>query len=166
MTAHALVEERQNCLDAGMSDHVTKPIDPDALLATLLRWAKPRQAPVAGADVTPIKIVDAITLPEIEGVDLEGGLKRVVGNKRLYRDLLLQFASKQADAPAEIAAAIESGDRKLAERIAHTVKGVAGNLGLGQVFAAAEKLEKTIRHESLVDAMTLEEFSRGGWPSG
>jgi two-component system, sensor histidine kinase and response regulator len=159
MTAHALVEERQNCLDAGMSDHVTKPIDPDALLATLLRWAQPRQSSATGADVTPVKIVDAITLPEIEGVDLEGGLKRLVGNKRLYRDLLLQFVSKQADAPAEIAAAIESGDPKLAERIAHTVKGVAGNLGLGRVFAVAEKLEKTIRHENLVDAAALEEFS-------
>jgi PAS domain S-box-containing protein len=158
MTAHALVEERQNCLDAGMSDHVTKPIDPDALLVTLLRWAEPRELR-SGADVTPVKVIDEIALPEIEGVDLQGGLKRLVGNKRLYRDLLLQFASKQSDAPAEIAAAIESADRKLAERIAHTVKGVAGNLGLGHVFAAAQKLEKAIRHESAVDRGTLEEFS-------
>jgi two-component system, sensor histidine kinase and response regulator len=159
MTAHALVEERQNCLDAGMSDHVTKPIDPDALLATLLRWAKPRQAPTTTAVVTPVKIADEIVLPEIEGVDLEAGLKRVVGNKRLYRDLLLQFAAKQADAPAEIAVAIGSGDLKLAERIAHTVKGVAGNLALGQVFAAAEKLEKAIRHGGEVGAALLEEFT-------
>ena len=43
MTAHALVEERQRCLDAGMNDHVTKPIDPDALFSTLLRWANPRR---------------------------------------------------------------------------------------------------------------------------
>ena len=42
MTAHALVEERQRCLDAGMNDHVSKPIDPDNLFATLMRWAKPR----------------------------------------------------------------------------------------------------------------------------
>jgi two-component system sensor histidine kinase/response regulator len=41
MTAHALVEERQRCLDAGMNDHVSKPIDPDVLFATLMRWAKP-----------------------------------------------------------------------------------------------------------------------------
>ena len=44
MTAHALVEERQRCLDAGMNDHVSKPIDPDALFATLMRWAKPRKS--------------------------------------------------------------------------------------------------------------------------
>ena len=43
MTAHALVEERQRCLEAGMNDHVSKPIDPDALFATLMRWVKPRQ---------------------------------------------------------------------------------------------------------------------------
>ena len=42
MTAHALVEEQQRCLDAGMNDHVSKPIDPDALFTTLARWAKPR----------------------------------------------------------------------------------------------------------------------------
>jgi two-component system, sensor histidine kinase and response regulator len=159
MTAHALVEERQNCLDAGMSDHVTKPIDPDALFATLLRWAKPRTLPADGAEAGQAKVGDDITLPEIEGVDLEGGLKRVVGNKRLYRDLLLQFAAKQADAATQISAAIEGGDTKLAERIAHTVKGVAGNIGLGRVFVAAEKLEKAIRQGDEVEPAQVEEFS-------
>ena len=45
MTAHALVEQRQRCLDVGMNDHVSKPIDPDNLFSTLLRWAKPRPTP-------------------------------------------------------------------------------------------------------------------------
>jgi CheY-like chemotaxis protein len=158
MTAHALVEERQNCLNAGMSDHVTKPIDPVVLLATLLRWAKPREVAV-GEKARCTMSGGEIILPEIEGADIEDGLRRVVGNKRLYRDLLQQFASKQADAPMQITVAIASGDRKLAERIAHTVKGVAGNLGLGRVFVAAEKLEKTIRQGDGVDAAALEDFS-------
>ena len=42
MTAHALVEERERCLQAGMNDHITKPIDPDALFAAIARWTKPR----------------------------------------------------------------------------------------------------------------------------
>ena len=159
MTAHALVEERQHCLDAGMNDHVSKPIDPDVLLATLLRWAKPRQLPAAGAEGIPAKRVDDITLPQIGGVDLEDGLRRVVGNKRLYRDLLLQFASKQADAPPQVSAAFKGGDRKLAERIAHTVKGVAGNLGLAQVATTAEKVEKAIRHGDAVEPALFEEFA-------
>ncbi len=159
MTAHALVEERQHCFDAGMSDHVTKPIDPDVLLATLLRWAKPSLLPATGGEAIPAKRVEELTLPRIEGVDLEDGLRRVVGNKRLYRDLLLQFASKQADAPAQISTAIEGGDRKLAERIAHTVKGVAGNLGLPQVATLAEKLEKALRHGGAVEPALFEEFA-------
>jgi two-component system sensor histidine kinase/response regulator len=88
-----------------------------------------------------------------------GGLKRVAGNKRLYRDLLLQFAAKQGDANAQISAAIESGDRKLAERIAHTVKGVAGNIGLGQISAAAEKLERAIRDADAAVPAVVEEFT-------
>jgi signal transduction histidine kinase/CheY-like chemotaxis protein/HPt (histidine-containing phosphotransfer) domain-containing protein len=147
MTAHALVEERQRCLDAGMNDHVSKPIDPDNLFATLLRWAKPRQKSAVEAQTQPVKAKpsDEILLPEIAGVNVADGLNRVAGNRRLYRDLLGQFASKQRDAAAQISAALESGDSKLAERIAHTVKGVAGNLAIEEVQSAAQKVEKAIR---------------------
>ena len=150
MTAHALVEERQRCLDAGMNDHVSKPIDPDVLFSTLMRWAKPRprqatesQAPPIPARTTPANT--AGELPEIVGINLDDGLKRVAGNRRLYRDLLGQFVAKQANAALRISAALESEDLKLAERIAHTVKGVAGNLGITQVQSAAQQLEKAIR---------------------
>jgi signal transduction histidine kinase/CheY-like chemotaxis protein len=147
MTAHALVEERQRCLDAGMNDHVSKPIDPDNLFATLLRWAKPRQKSAVESQTQPVKAKpsDEILLPEIAGVNVADGLNRVAGNRRLYRDLLGQFASKQRDAAAQISAALESGDSKLAERIAHTVKGVAGNLAIAEVQSAAQKVEKAIR---------------------
>jgi PAS domain S-box-containing protein len=147
MTAHALVEERQRCLDAGMNDHVSKPIDPDALFATLMRWAKPRPKPTLepNAATTSAKKVDEVILPEIAGVNLAEGLNRVAGNRRLYRDLLGQFAVKQGDAAAQISAALESGDSKLAERIAHTVKGVAGNLAITEVQSAAQRVEKAIR---------------------
>jgi two-component system, sensor histidine kinase and response regulator len=160
MTAHALVEERQRCLEAGMNDHVSKPIDPDALFATLMRWVKPRQVPTAEAEIRPAEPADGMIPPEIEGVDLANGLKRVAGNKRLYRDLLVQFAAKQSDADSKIVAAIESGDRKLAERIVHTVKGVAGNIGLVQVFAAAEKLERAIRMADTAVPSLVEEFAQ------
>jgi CheY-like chemotaxis protein len=132
MTAHALVEERQRCLDAGMNDHVSKPIDPDNLFSTLLRWAKPqpKQAVGSQASLTPVRASDEVGLTEIAGINLADGLKRVAGNRRLYRDLLGEFVAKQGNAAAEISIALERGDLKLAERIAHTVKGVAGNLGV------------------------------------
>jgi len=146
MTAHALVEERQRCLDAGMDDHVSKPIDPDALFAALMRWAKPRPRPVdSQVPPAPARTIDDAILPEIAGVNLADGLNRVAGNRRLYRNLLGQFAAKQGDAVAQISAAIENGDSKLAERIAHTVKGVAGNLAISEVQSAAQKVEKAIR---------------------
>ncbi|MBB5339951.1 response regulator [Tunturiibacter gelidoferens] len=162
MTAHALVEERQRCLDAGMNDHVSKPIDPDNLFATLLRWAKPR--PKQSLDFqTPAVISkpsNEVVLPEIPGVKVADGLNRVAGNRRLYRDLLGQFAAKQADAAAQVSIALESDDRNLAERIAHTVKGVAGNLGISEVQTVAQKLERALHgDEETVPALLLE-FAR------
>jgi signal transduction histidine kinase/CheY-like chemotaxis protein len=161
MTAHALVEERQRCLDAGMNDHVSKPIDPDNLFATLLRWAKPRpnQAASQPAPSAPAKDAGEVIVPEIAGVNQADGLKRVAGNRRLYRDLLGQFAAKQGDAAAQLSAALESGDRQLAERIAHTVKGVSGNIGITGVQSAAQKLEKAIREGQDTIPAVLNDFA-------
>jgi PAS domain S-box-containing protein len=159
MTAHALVEERQRCLDAGMNDHVSKPIDPDALFATLLRWAKPHQTREEAIASLPVETVEEMTFPEIAGVDVEGGLKRVAGNKRLYRDLLQQFATTQADAGSQISATIESGDFHQAERMVHTIKGVAGNIGLGKVLEEAEKLERAIRRGNVDRPKLFREFT-------
>ena len=84
---------------------------------------------------------------------------RVAGNRRLYRDLLAQFAAKQGDAAAQISTAVESGDLKLAERIAHTVKGVAGNLGITEVQSVAQKLEKALRDGEGTVSSLLAEFA-------
>ena len=159
MTAHALVEERQRCLDAGMNDHVSKPIDPDNLFSTLMRWVRPQPKSAPESQAPAKKTGDEVLLPEITGINLVDGLKRVAGNRRLYRDLLGQFADKQGDAAAQISAALKGGDQQLAERIAHTVKGVAGNIGISGVQTAAQKLEKAIRegHDS-VPAL-LDEFA-------
>jgi len=162
MTAHALVEERQRCLEAGMNDHVTKPIDPDALFAALKRWARPRAQAAATPGEKPVEkpapVTSDVILPAIEGIDIEGGLKRVAGNKRLLRSLLEQFAQKQADAGSQIAEALRNQDYELASRIAHTVKGVAGNLGIGAIQAAAEKIERGIREKDQTVSGLLPEF--------
>jgi PAS domain S-box-containing protein len=163
MTAHALVEERQRCIDAGMNDHVSKPIDPDALFMTLSRWAKPPARDVSAASGNTIPLAkpaaasaETVTIPEIEGIDIEGGLHRVAGNKRLYRNLMEQFAKKQGQAAAEITVALSIGDRQLAERVAHTVKGVAGNLGITQVQTSAERLERAIREKDSISGVLAE----------
>jgi PAS domain S-box-containing protein len=144
MTAHALVEERERCLKAGMNDHVTKPIDPDALFAALERWAKPR-ASAAAATVSGDASSLQESIPQIKGVDVATALKRVAGNVRLYRNLLEQFVAKQSDADVQITAALEKGDRESAQRLAHTLKGVAANIGIEGVQVAAASVEKAIR---------------------
>ena len=158
MTAHATIEERQRCLDAGMNDHVSKPIDPDNLFSTLMRWSRPRPTQAVAAHAAPVMAADEVLLPEIAGINLADGLKRVAGNRRLYRDLLGQFADKQCDAAAQISSALKGGDQNLAERIAHTVKGVAGNIGISEVQFAAQKLEQAIREGQDSIPALLDEF--------
>jgi two-component system, sensor histidine kinase and response regulator len=158
MTAHALVEERQRCLDAGMNDHVSKPIDPDALFATLARWAKPRQVPAAKTEPRPARAT-AVVIPKIEGVDVREGLTRAAGNRRLYRDLLIRFAKDHRDVGAQIAAALESGEPKQAEHIVHTVKGVAGNMSIRRIYSSADKLEKAIRERRSAVPKLLSAFT-------
>ncbi len=159
MTAHALVEERQRCIDAGMNDHIAKPIDPDHMFSTILRWAAPHAIPAPETPAVAAAPVNEIALPPIAGVNIADGLNRVAGNRRLYRDLLSQFAAKQAGAATEIAAALDANDHQTAERTAHTVKGVAGNLGITSLQAAAQKLEKAIRESDPSSSALLDQFA-------
>lgn len=159
MTAHAMAEERERCIAAGMNDHITKPIDPDAMFSTLLRWL-PRRAGAAPAPAAAATH-DAEPPLVIAGVDTANGLKRVAGNRALYRRLLDKYVEGQAAAPAELRAALAAGDRATAERIAHTAKGVSGNIGADLPQQAAAALEHAIHggtenealHQAFADAI-------------
>jgi two-component system sensor histidine kinase/response regulator len=149
MTAHATAEERQRCLDAGMNDHIPKPIDPEQLIATVARYyvARDDAAAVAAGPPASATARPDERLPEHEGLDVQAGLARAGGKVGLYRSLLRQFADQQGDALAGIEAALAKHDRPLARRIAHSLRGVAGNLGASQVQSAAARLEAAI-HET------------------
>ncbi len=136
MTAHATSEERQRCLAAGMNDHIAKPIDPALLFETLRRF---------------YKLQPADGLPVINGLDTQDGLARVAGNKQLYLKLLRQFAEQQASTIGALTEALARADRSTAERRAHTLKGVAGNIGARSIQAAAGSVEKLIREGSSPD---------------
>jgi two-component system sensor histidine kinase/response regulator len=146
MTAHATIEEKQRCLAAGMNDHVSKPIDPAALFETVSRFYKPAVIAVSPQLQAATDVTNDLQIPVIDGLDTQDGLTRVAGNRKLYLKLLRQFADQQSPAVAEIAAALAQDDPALAERGAHTLKGVAANLGAKQVQAAASMLEEVIRH--------------------
>jgi PAS domain S-box-containing protein len=143
MTASAMAADREKCLAAGMNDHIAKPIDPELLRRTLTKWLPDlaaRQAARASAGAAA-----AETFPlEIDGLDIAGGLRRVSGKTELYLRLLRGFAAQHRDAPAMIAQAIGESRLQEAERLAHTVKGVAGNIGALAVQGAAEALDSAL----------------------
>ncbi len=147
MTAHAMVEERDRCFAAGMNDHVTKPIEPEVLYQALARWYRRRAGSEAAAGAKRATSA-AGAIPEIPGVDAAAGLKRVAGNRALYRSLLEKFVEGQSDAPGAIRGALDAGDGALAERLAHTLKGVAGNIGAKAVQDAAGQVEQAIHRKS------------------
>ena len=147
MTANAMLVDRAKALDAGMNDHLPKPIDPGELYAAIKRWFKPHalvSPPQSGTP--PAAITDReVAIDYLDGIDLVDGLKRVAGNRPLYRNLLLKFRQSQADAAQEIRQALAAGDRQRAERIAHTIKGIAGSIGAKELQAAAAAVEQRVR---------------------
>jgi two-component system sensor histidine kinase/response regulator len=154
MTAHATVEERQRCLAAGMNDHVAKPIDPGVLIGTVAHYCGAAARPARARDVGPPPAAPPVQ-PELRApLDEQDGLRRVGGNQKLYLDLLRQFAGQQGPAVEQLAAALARGDLALAERLAHTLKGVAGNIGAKAVQAAAGALEQLVRARADAAALT------------
>jgi len=164
MTAHAMAGDEQKSLQAGMNGHVTKPIDPDQLFATLQLWIKPvaerdavpKSLPASGGppvlDTAPAS--DQVTLGEDElpeslpCFDLAAGLKRLMGNKRLYRKLLVDFGTKYTETAREIRAAIDANDFEQAHSLVHNLKGLAGNLEAKDLQAATVEMEKLVKGQT------------------
>jgi|GEM_PF-433758 len=146
MTANAMEADRERCLAAGMNDHLAKPIDPDELEATLVRWMT---AAVPQTD-------DEGVPTDIPGLDVVQGLKRVRGKKKLFLDLLGTFVAGQADAVDRIRQALDTDERETAQRIAHTLKGVAGNIGAAAIQQAAAVVEAAIKDGEGPDLTRLE----------
>jgi CheY-like chemotaxis protein len=147
MTAHAMRGDRDKSLAAGMNDHVSKPIDPGELFATLQRWIPPKtRAPVAAAVSHPD--TPSVELPDLPGYDMEAGLNRMSGNQRLYRESLIKFERDFADVDQRLLALLRADQREEAERLAHSLKGVAGTLGHDALQQAAEAIECGVRDQS------------------
>jgi len=145
MTANAMAGDRDRCLAAGMNDHVIKPIDIKELFEVLGNWIDvPEQQRHDFVPQTEMATSEDALL-ELPGIDTRTGLSRVVNNSKLYRNILVKFRDSQADAPEQIKQALANGDRKTAERLAHTLKGVCGNVGADQIQEAARVLEAAIK---------------------
>ncbi len=162
MTAHAMDSEREKCKKVGMCDHIAKPIIPNLLYATLVKWIKPR-IPFEGkqkpAKTQPQEECD---FPEsLDGFDLEDGLTRFADNKQLFLKLLFKFHENYQDLSQQISTALEEKNPIRAKELAHMMKGASGNFGAQKLHQTAANLEIAI--ESTRDEQintSFQEFSR------
>jgi PAS domain S-box-containing protein len=159
MTAHAMAGDREQSLQAGMNDHVTKPIDPDALFAVLLRWVRPakREAVIRVPPSQPEKTRREAPshVEELAGIDRATGSRRVAGNEALYGKLLLDFHRDYATSIDRIRAALGEDRLTDAERQVHTLKGVAGNIGAMELHRTAQELDSALRLGDIEKARSL-----------
>ena len=137
MTAHALAEIRERCLSEGMQDYITKPVEPEKLVATLARWmgkAMPARAVLPAPDLAP--------LPGLAGIDSSFGLRNVGGNSALYVELLDRFRASQRDAGCSIRGDLDAGRLVDVASRAHALRGVAGNIGARELQSLAQEIEE------------------------
>jgi two-component system sensor histidine kinase/response regulator len=146
MTANVQASDRQRCTEAGMNDHLAKPIDPELLWQCLLRWLAPRAGlpsapgPTAAPDGVPQGA--GLAIPgHIAGLDTEAGLRRVLGKKPLYLSMLRRFVAGQKTVVDQLLAALAQDDLNTAERLAHTTKSTAGSIGAVDIQALAATVE-------------------------
>ncbi|MCF8210471.1 MAG: response regulator [Rhodoferax sp.] len=141
MTANAMSGDRELCLEAGMNDHIGKPIDVQQLFTTLAHWITPSSAG-ASRSAGPIDTARQDALPAIAGLDLALAMRRLGGNRTLMRKLVLRFAQAQRDTVHRIQQSIAGGDLATAAREAHTTKGLAGNIGANAILELAQSVER------------------------
>ena len=164
MTANAMQVDKQRCLAAGMNGFVSKPIHPEELWQALLSWIKPRPglgqaaAPPAGASAAAAalpqqaQLLDA--LRQVPGLDVSQGLSLSNQNAALYLSMLSRFVKSQDSAMELIQQALAQADGDTAERLAHTLKGLAASLGAEPLRQLAGQLEQALREAA--DAAVLE----------
>jgi len=146
MTAHALAGDAKKCLDAGMNDHVPKPVDADQMYRVLAKWLQV-DAPRFDAPAVPARAADgqAALAAALPGLDVADALARLRGNQALYQRLLRDFIRDFTGAPERFRLLADQGKIPEATALAHTLAGLAGTLGARALALAAAVLESAAR---------------------
>ena len=162
MTANALLSDQKKCIQAGMNDHVAKPIDTNHLFQKIAHWinkdkgaileAEPLGVPAAGPSANEASADNSEKIPNLVGIDAQAGLNRLGGNQKLYRKLLGKFNTNHMNAITEFRHALDHGDPKAAVMIVHTLKGASGSLGIQDVYLSSSALEAELRADRLDSA--------------
>ena len=173
MTANAQAADRQRCQEAGMNDFIPKPIEPELLWQTLLKWIAPRHAAAAAdsdSDMATAAVSTAPAAPALDlgvaAIDPGPALRRMLGNTELYFATVRKFCRLQENTGQTMVAALDAGDWVTAQRQAHTLKSVAASIGAGRLAEQAAALEKALaerlpradadRHIGVIDGQLRE----------
>lgn len=167
LTAHAYESERRACLEAGMCDHLTKPVDPVQLVTVLAHHIRPATAAATILDRTaePVPVTDGGLPDMLPPFDIPAALMRVNGKRELLRRLILSFAAGNRHAVATIRELIAQGRTDEAHRSAHTLKGVAASLELSDVAALAAQLEAALARAEGPPSSLLDALDTALWPA-
>jgi two-component system, sensor histidine kinase and response regulator len=164
MTAGALAGDRERCLSVGMNDYISKPIYPEILYNTLLRWYKPRtQVPTPKHVKQPSNSLgnesNALTtkalsrLYQITGLDVDQALDRLLHNEAFYIKLIKRFVEERSDIVDVLEAALASNKTEDALYQAHSFKSLAGTIGAVELQAIALQIELALQQEKPVQVL-------------
>jgi two-component system sensor histidine kinase/response regulator len=142
MTANVMRGEKEKCLAMGMNDIIAKPIDASIFFATLNKWI--RTLNLADEYLLSEQQPGEKALLDIPGIDTAGGLARIGGDPDLYRSLIFRFKKNYGESIKHIRQLLEQDNEIGVERAVHTLKGVAGNIGMTALYSATTELEKAV----------------------
>ncbi len=150
MTANAMAGDKEKVIEAGMWDHIAKPLNVGEMFATIAKWIKPAQSAVLPAptfEQAPVtKPVGG--LPELPGIDTKAGMATCTNKESLYTRMLIKFRDSQGKFAELFVAAKTDPDPEATTRAAHTLKGTAGNIGAKGLQAAAAELEHACKEHA------------------
>ena len=138
MTAHAMKGDRERCVEAGMDDYVSKPIDPNELVAKVEKWNK-----TALSEKSSHSNKSSVRQRQAKGppLDIQSAMNRVGEDKELFQNILQEFMRYLPDQLQKLNNAINKGDAKEVEREAHSLKGASANLSANALVEWANQLE-------------------------